>query len=110
MKRHHAPQFELPGAETVFNLAGETQVTPPPVKTSPAQPQEQPALFPQVAGCGKPTHVSGTNGGLMPCGATLTQLDGTSAPYLCAKCDPPKQSNGKTIGGFIYDNATEGRQ
>lgn len=33
-------------------------------------------------GCGKMTHVEGTNGGRMPCGA---KLDGV--PYLCDACD-----------------------
>lgn len=36
-------------------------------------------------GCGLPTHVSGTNGGRMPCGALLTQF-GVTAPYFCAEC------------------------
>lgn len=40
-----------------------------------------------IQGCGKCVHVVGTNGGTMPCGATLTQLDGTVAPYLCATCE-----------------------
>jgi hypothetical protein len=33
-------------------------------------------------GCGKMTHVEGTNGGKMPCGA---KLDGK--PYYCAACE-----------------------
>lgn len=37
-------------------------------------------------GCGKPTHVHGTNGGMMPCGGILHQFDGT-AQYFCAVCD-----------------------
>jgi hypothetical protein len=39
----------------------------------------------EVAGCGKPTHVAGTNGGLMPCGALLTCF-GTTEPYYCGVC------------------------
>lgn len=38
-------------------------------------------------GCDRPTHVEGTNGGTMPCGANLTRL-GKTEPYFCAKCDP----------------------
>ena len=37
-------------------------------------------------GCGSPTHVSGTNGGLMPCGGRLTDLKGVTAQYFCASC------------------------
>jgi hypothetical protein len=36
-------------------------------------------------GCGSPTHVEGTNGGQIPCGARLTQF-GKTAPYFCAAC------------------------
>lgn len=36
-------------------------------------------------GCGKPTHVDGTNGGTMPCGSLLTAF-GTTKPYYCAAC------------------------
>jgi len=41
-----------------------------------------------TAGCGKQTHVSGTNGGTMPCGASLKWPDGTMTVELCAKCLP----------------------
>jgi len=37
-------------------------------------------------GCGALTHVAGTNGGTMPCGAMLRSLDGTEAPYFCGSC------------------------
>lgn len=37
-------------------------------------------------GCGAPTHVEGTNGGTLPCGATLHWPDGTKAPYYCPAC------------------------
>jgi len=37
-------------------------------------------------GCGSPTHVEGTNGGTMPCGALLTKFDGTTNPYYCGYC------------------------
>lgn len=36
-------------------------------------------------GCGHATHVSGTNGGMMPCGGMLTAL-GKTGQYFCAKC------------------------
>jgi hypothetical protein len=39
-----------------------------------------------IKGCGKSTHVEGTNGGMMPCGANLTMF-GKSEPYYCAKCE-----------------------
>lgn len=39
----------------------------------------------EVLGCGRATHVTGTNGGTMPCGSMLTQL-GVTAPYYCARC------------------------
>lgn len=38
-------------------------------------------------GCGAPTHVTGTNGGTMPCGSLLTQ-SGRTEPYFCAHCEP----------------------
>lgn len=37
-------------------------------------------------GCGKLTHVIGTNGGKMPCGANLTTF-GKTAPYYCDDCE-----------------------
>lgn len=40
-----------------------------------------------IKGCGRATHVDGTNGGMMPCGANLTRF-GNMAPYYCALCDP----------------------
>lgn len=36
-------------------------------------------------GCGRLTHVAGTNGGQMRCGATLHDLTGAH-PYYCAMC------------------------
>lgn len=36
-------------------------------------------------GCGLPTHVEGTNGGQMPCGALLLRF-GKTEPYFCAEC------------------------
>lgn len=41
----------------------------------------------QNGGCGGPTYVDGTNGGEVECGAFVTQLDGSCAPYYCAACD-----------------------
>lgn len=38
-------------------------------------------------GCGSPTHVAGTNGGTMPCGALLTRF-GETKPYYCGNCQP----------------------
>lgn len=38
-------------------------------------------------GCGSPTHVEGTNGGMMPCGSMLTRF-GKTEPYFCALCAP----------------------
>lgn len=40
-----------------------------------------------IKGCGKSTHVDGTNGGTMPCGCNLTRF-GVTEPYYCAKCEP----------------------
>jgi hypothetical protein len=40
-----------------------------------------------LMGCGRATHVEGTNGGTMPCGAMLTQF-GKTEPYYCAACVP----------------------
>lgn len=39
-------------------------------------------------GCGRATRVEGTNSGFMACGSPLRQLDGSTKPYLCAKCAP----------------------
>jgi hypothetical protein len=38
-----------------------------------------------MKGCGKQTHVAGTNGGTMPCGAMLTNF-GKTEPYYCGAC------------------------
>lgn len=40
-----------------------------------------------IKGCGRGTHVAGTNGGMMPCGSNLTK-HGKTEPYYCAKCEP----------------------
>jgi hypothetical protein len=37
-------------------------------------------------GCGRPTHVVGTNGGTMPCGSLLTTF-GWTRRYFCADCE-----------------------
>ena len=37
-------------------------------------------------GCGELVYVRGTNGGKMPCGARLRQLDGQVARYFCDHC------------------------
>lgn len=41
----------------------------------------------ESGGCGTFTHVTGTNGGKMPCGSTLTMF-GKTEPYYCAHCQP----------------------
>lgn len=38
-------------------------------------------------GCGSPTHVAGTNGGQMPCGGKLRQLDGSVTQQFCPRCE-----------------------
>ena len=42
-------------------------------------------------GCGCFTHVAGTNGGRMRCGATLTML-GKTDRYFCAACSQVNKS------------------
>jgi hypothetical protein len=37
-------------------------------------------------GCRSPIHVVGTNGGTIPCGAYLTQLNGEREQMLCEHC------------------------
>ena len=37
-------------------------------------------------GCGSPTYVAGTNGGEMPCGGWLNQLDGSRTQEFCPHC------------------------
>lgn len=37
-------------------------------------------------GCGSPTRVSGTSGGMMRCGGQLKYLDGRVEQYFCAAC------------------------
>ena len=37
-------------------------------------------------GCGKSTHVEGTNGGTMPCGARFN-----GEPYYCAICEEKRR-------------------
>lgn len=50
-------------------------------------------------GCGKFTRVIGTNGGGMPCGATLHDLGGKVAPYYCAECEPAPAPEAAPEGG-----------
>lgn len=38
-------------------------------------------------GCGSRTHVPGTNGGQMECGAWLTWMDGTRIQQFCGYCE-----------------------
>ena len=44
------------------------------------------AIATYAPGCGLPTRVAGTNGGVMPCGAQLTRF-GKTEQYFCADCD-----------------------
>jgi hypothetical protein len=55
-----------------------------------AMEQLQAVLARAKRGCGKPTYVEGTNGGMMPCGAMLTRF-GETKPYFCAVCEPAKE-------------------
>ena len=52
------------------------------------QEREVPTRETSRGGCGERTHVAGTNGGTLPCGAMLKQPDGSEAPYLCGTCLP----------------------
>ena len=47
MKRHHAPQFDLPMDD--FALAGETQAAPAPAPAPSAPAPATPDLFPDLA-------------------------------------------------------------
>lgn len=67
---------------TVRELNG-TLVTP----NLPSREMWQEMLAKYAPGCGSPTHVSGTNGGKMPCGGWLTQLDKTRTQYFCPHCE-----------------------
>jgi hypothetical protein len=42
-------------------------------------------------GCGKRTHVSGTNGGTVPCGSPVKHLDGTRVIEYCAVCEDKRK-------------------
>jgi len=42
----------------------------------------------QVKGCGTATHVAGTNGGRVRCGAAILWLPGERELHLCAACEP----------------------
>lgn len=54
-------------------------------------------------GCGKQVHVIGTNGGKMPCGATLQNLKGESSVYLCEAClVPPPVEILQSEGLYFY--------
>lgn len=48
-QKHHTPQFELPGTQDAFNLAGQCQHTPRTANVPQAQPQEAGDLFPEAA-------------------------------------------------------------
>ena len=56
---------------------------------------ERPIQLGANGGCGAPTYVTGTNGGLMRCGSMLTEMDGTTAPHYCGAC----QQSGGGVGG-----------
>jgi hypothetical protein len=56
-------------------------------------------------GCGKFTHVIGTNGGKMPCGALLT-MGGETVPYYCYECDV-KHARAKQAIGQWYTMRSE---
>lgn len=43
--KHRAPQFEMPGAEIAFNLAGEVIREEPPKPKPTTKPDQTPALF-----------------------------------------------------------------
>lgn len=47
--KHRAPQFDLPGQESAFNLSGELLKQAPPVKQPDTKPDLTPSLFP----CGR---------------------------------------------------------
>jgi hypothetical protein len=47
-----------------------------------------------LPGCGVPTHVAGTNGGKMPCGGELTELDGRTHKQFCARCEDKLKMEG----------------
>lgn len=44
-------------------------------------------------GCGAPTHVMGTNGGMLPCGALLT-VNGVTKPHFCPACEQRQSKEG----------------
>lgn len=44
-------------------------------------------------GCGAWTHVAGTNGGKMPCGAILKHFNGAKYRYYCPKCQEANNAN-----------------
>lgn len=46
-------------------------------------------------GCGRPTHVAGTNGGTLPCGSRLKNLDGSYTVEYCGTCEEKR----KLLGG-----------
>ena len=44
--KHHSPQFEMPGTECAFNLAGELRREEPPRPIPTTKPDATPELFP----------------------------------------------------------------
>jgi hypothetical protein len=48
-------------------------------------------------GCGSPTHVEGTNGGLMACGDVLSYF-GRVGPYYCGTCAEARKAAGLDTG------------
>lgn len=55
---------------------------------SPFTMPEPKAQRPKGSGCGKGIHVIGTNGGTMPCGSLLSELDGPVHRQFCSECEP----------------------
>lgn len=76
---------------------------PRPIYFDPDSHQWETEPWYRPTGCGKPTHVEGTNGGMMPCGAMLTKF-GKNAPYLCVTCSQQAEDEPDTHGPAVAAN------
>lgn len=52
-------------------------------------------------GCGKDIHVSGTNGGTMPCGGLLTMF-GSTTLHFCGSCEERLKAKGAERNQSIW--------
>jgi hypothetical protein len=57
-------------------------------------------------GCGKSTHMTGTNGGSFPCGSRIKMLDGSYTVEYCPACEEKRKLFWSPLKNAVEDRAT----